>query len=108
MAGTLRVEGEPVVLSANSEVVLLRTAQEALSNVRRHSGATTFEVSLSYATDGPVALAVSDNGIGFEPGDEARGYGLDGATARAAEVGGRFDVDSAPGAGSRLRVEVPR
>ena len=47
MAGTLRVEGEPVVLPANSEVVLLRTAQEGLSNVRRHSGATTFEVSLS-------------------------------------------------------------
>ena len=108
MAGALRVEGEPVVLSANSEVVLLRTAQEALSNVRRHSGATTFEVSLSYSADGPVALAVSDNGIGFEPGDEARGYGLDGATARATEVGGRFDVDSTPGAGSRLRVEVPR
>ena len=108
MTGTLRVEGEPVVLPANSEVVLLRTAQEGLSNVRRHSGATTFEVALSYEPDGPVALAVSDNGIGFAPGAEARGYGLDGATARAAEVGGRFDVDSAPGEGSRLRVEVPR
>jgi len=108
MTGALRVEGEPVVLTANSEVVLLRTAQEGLSNVRRHSGATTFEVSLSYPPDGPVALAVSDNGVGFEPGAEARGYGLDGATARAAEVGGRFDVDSTPGEGSRLRVEVPR
>lgn len=108
MMGTLRIEGEPVVLPANSEVVLLRTAQEGLSNVRRHSGATTFEVTLSYALDGPVALVVSDNGVGFEPGAEARGYGLDGATARASEVGGRFDVDSAPGEGSRLRVEVPR
>jgi signal transduction histidine kinase len=108
MAGSLRVEGEPVVLSANSEVVLLRTAQEGLSNVRRHSGATTFEVSLSYAAEGPVALVVTDNGIGFEPEAQARGYGLDGATARATEVGGRFDVDSTPGAGSRLRVEVPR
>jgi signal transduction histidine kinase len=108
MTGTLHVEGEPVVLPANSEVVLLRTAQEGLANVRRHSGATTFELSLTYAADGPVALAVSDNGIGFEPGAQARGYGLDGATARASEVGGRFDVDSTPGQGSRLRVEVPR
>jgi signal transduction histidine kinase len=108
MVGTLRIEGEPVVLSANSEVVLLRTAQEGLSNVRRHSGATTFEVSLSYGADGPVALVVTDNGVGFDPGAEARGYGLDGATARATEVGGRFDVDSTPGSGSRLRVEVPR
>jgi len=108
MAGTLRVEGEPAVLSANSEVVLLRTAQEGLSNVRRHSGATTFEVALSYPTDGPVALVVTDDGVGFDPDGEARGYGLDGATARATEVGGRFDVDSTPGSGSRLRVEVPR
>jgi signal transduction histidine kinase len=108
MAGTLRVEGEPLVLSANSEVVLLRTAQEGLSNVRRHSGATAFEVSLSYVADGPVALVVTDDGVGFDPEAEARGYGLDGATARASEVGGRFDVDSTPGTGSRLRVEVPR
>jgi signal transduction histidine kinase len=108
MSGALRVEGVPVVLRANSEVVLLRTAQEALSNVRRHSGATTFEVQLTYAVEGPVSLAVSDNGIGFAPGAEARGYGLDGATARVAEVGGQFDVASAPGEGSRLRVEVPR
>jgi signal transduction histidine kinase len=108
MTGTLRVEGEPVVLSANSEVVLLRTVQEALSNVRRHSGATAFGVALSYAADGPVALVVTDDGVGFDPDAEARGYGLDGATARATEVGGRFDVDSTPGAGSRLRVEVPR
>ena len=108
MTGTLRIEGEPVVLTANSEVVLLRTAQEGLSNVRRHSAANTFEVSLTYAAHGPVALVVTDDGVGFEPGAEVRGYGLDGATARAAEVGGSFDVDSRPGAGSRLRVEVPR
>jgi signal transduction histidine kinase len=108
MVGTLRVDGEPVVLSANSEVVLLRTAQEGLSNVRRHSGASSFEVFLSYAADGPVALVVTDDGVGFDPAAGVRGYGLDGATARATEVGGRFDVDSRPGAGSRLRVEVPR
>lgn len=108
MAGSLRVDGEPVVLSANSEVVLLRTAQEGLANVRRHSGASTFEVFLSYAADGPIALVVTDDGVGFDPVAGARGYGLDGATARASEVGGRFDVDSTPGAGSRLRVEVPR
>ncbi len=51
---------------------------------------------------------MSDNGVGFAPDEQARGYGLDGATARATEVGGRVDVDSAPGEGSRLRVEVPR
>ena len=108
MVGSLRVEGEPVVLSANSEVVLLRTAQEGLANVRRHSGARSFEVCLSYSADGPVAMTVTDDGVGFDTTGQARGYGLDGATARAAEVGGRFEVHSGPGAGSRLRVEVPR
>ena len=81
---------------------------DAVGMADGHDLPTPFEVRLTYAADGPVSLAVSDNGIGFEPGAEARGYGLDGATARAAEVGGHFDVDSTPGEGSRLRVEVPR
>jgi signal transduction histidine kinase len=108
MTGRLRVQGAPVVLAANSEVVLLRTAQEGLANVRRHARAHSFEVSLTYAADGPVALVVTDDGVGFTPDAAARGYGLDGATARALEVGGRFEVDSAPGEGSTVRVEVPR
>jgi len=108
MTGRLRVEGDPVVLPANSEVVLLRTAQEGLANVRRHSGARSFEVFLSYAADGPVAMTVTDDGVGFAPDAASRGYGLDGATARAAEVGGSFKVSSEPGTGARLRVEVPR
>jgi signal transduction histidine kinase len=108
MTGRLRVEGDPVVLPANSEVVLLRTAQEGLANVRRHSGARSFEVFLSYAADGPVAMTVTDDGVGFAPDAALRGYGLDGAPARAAEVGGSFEVSSQPGTGARLRVEVPR
>jgi len=108
MAGRLRVEGDQVVLPANSEVVLLRTAQEGLANVRRHSRARSFEVILSYAADGPVAMTVTDDGVGFAADAAPRGYGLDGATARAAEVGGSFAVSSEPGAGARLRVEVPR
>ncbi len=108
MVGRLVVDGEPLVLSANSEVVLLRTAQEGLANVRRHSGASSFEVLLTYAADAPVSLEVTDDGVGFEPDDPARGFGLDGATARAADVGGRFEVHSSSGNGTRLRMEVPR
>jgi signal transduction histidine kinase len=108
MRGTLRVEGVPVALPANSEVVLLRTAQEALANLRRHSHATRFEVRLTYAADAPVALEVTDDGVGFDRSAVRSGYGLDGATARAAEVGGTLEVDSTPGVGARLTVEVPR
>ena len=108
MRGSLVVQGEPTVLPANSEVVLLRTAQEGLANVRRHAQAHTFEVRLTYAADAPVSLEVADDGVGFAPDTPDRGYGLDGATARADEVGGRFQVHSAPGSGTRLRMEVPR
>jgi signal transduction histidine kinase len=108
MQGSLRVDGVPVALPANSEVVLLRTAQEALANLRRHSGASRFEVHLAYAADAPVSLEVTDDGVGFDRASVSSGYGLDGVTARAAEVGGSFEVDSAPGTGARLRVEVPR
>lgn len=108
MQGSLVVQGDPTVLPANSEVVLLRTAQEGLANVRRHARARTFEVRLTYAAGEPVSLEVADDGVGFAPGTPDRGYGLDGATARADEVGGRFEVHSAPGSGTRLRMEVPR
>ena len=108
MRGSLVVQGEPTVLPANSEVVLLRTAQEGLANVRRHAHAGSFEVRLTYAADAPVSLEVADDGVGFAPDTPDRGYGLDGATARADEVGGRFEVHSAPGSGTRLRMEVPR
>jgi signal transduction histidine kinase len=96
------------VLPANSEVVLLRTAQEGLANIRRHARASTFEVRLTYPADAPVTLEVADDGVGFLPDTPDRGYGLDGATARADEVGGSFEVHSTPGFGTRLRMEVPR
>ncbi|GAA4721746.1 sensor histidine kinase [Pedococcus ginsenosidimutans] len=108
MLGSLVVQGEPTVLPANSEVVLLRTAQEGLANVRRHARAHTFEVRLTYPADAPVTLEVADDGVGFVPDTPDRGYGLDGATARADEVGGSFEVHSTPGSGTRLRMEVPR
>ncbi|MEO5983793.1 MAG: sensor histidine kinase [Pedococcus sp.] len=107
LQGSLVVQGEPTVLPANSEVVLLRTAQEGLANVRRHAQASTFEVRLTYAAGAAVSLEVADDGVGFATDAPERGYGLDGATARADEVGGRFEVHSAPGSGTRLRMEVP-
>jgi signal transduction histidine kinase len=76
--------------------------------VRRHSGASSFEVRLRYAAGEAVSLEVTDDGVGFDSGLDRAGYGLDGATARVAEVGGRFEVDSTPGHGARVRVEVPR
>lgn len=108
MAGEFAVEGDPVAAAANSEVVVLRTAQEALANIRRHSHATTFRVRLSYREPGRVGLEVSDDGRGFDPGAAHTGFGLVGAASRAADLGSELVVDSAPGAGTVLRVSVPR
>jgi signal transduction histidine kinase len=99
--------GEPAALGGVSEVVILRTAQEALSNVRRHAAASTVDLALDYAPD-RVVLTVSDDGRGFDPGVDRDGFGLDGVRSRAAEVGGVVSLDSIPGEGTTLRLEVPR
>ncbi|WP_157622648.1 sensor histidine kinase [Nostocoides sp. Soil756] len=101
------VEGEPTPLGGTAEVVLLRTAQEALSNVRRHAGAARVGVALAYRPD-RVVLTVTDDGRGFDLAADRAGFGLDGVRARAAEVGGEVALVSAPGAGTTLQLDVPR
>lgn len=107
LAGTFAVEGTPEVLGTNVDIVLLRTTQEALSNVRRHAGARSYAVRLTFA-ESSVVLTVSDDGRGFEAGDRPRGYGLDGAASRAGDVDAVLEVVSAPGEGTTVRIEVPR
>jgi signal transduction histidine kinase len=92
-------------LSRNDEVVLLRGAQEALTNVRRHAGATSVVLRLS-TVGGVVSMHVEDDGVGFDPA-VAGGHGLAGLRSRVAEAGGEVDVVSAPGAGTRVTVRVP-
>lgn len=90
------------------EVVLLRSVQEGLANVRKHAAATHVTVALSTTADGRRAVEVRDDGVGFAPDTAAgAGFGLEGLTRRAGEVGGRVAVASSPGAGTVLRVEVP-
>jgi signal transduction histidine kinase len=87
---------------------LLSIAREALSNIARHSKATRGIVRVE-AGDGAVRLIISDNGVGFDPA-LPRGLGHQGLinmNARASSVGGRLDVQSQPGSGTRIIVEVP-
>lgn len=104
---TSTVEGEPAPLGGNAEVVLLRGVQEALSNVRRHSGARSATVTLAYEPD-RVALEVADDGRGFDPATTATGFGLDGLRARAAELGGGVRITGGEDSGTRLEMELPR
>ncbi|MFC1444096.1 sensor histidine kinase [Streptacidiphilus sp. N1-10] len=103
-----RVLGTPRELPADVQVVLLRAAQEALSNVRKHAAAGSADVRLTYRPVG-VLLEVVDDGRGFKPvADAPEGsYGLRGMRARVGQVHGTLEITSAPGQGTTVRVEVP-
>lgn len=90
--------------SPGDDVVLLRAAQEAIANVKRHAGASRVDVRLDL--DGPARLTVVDDGQGFDPTSVA-GFGLAGMRHRLEQVGGTVEVASAPGAGTRIEVSVP-
>src|SRR6185436_11666006 len=91
-----RVDGEPRGLATEHEVALLRATQEALTNVRRHAGATRAQVRLAYEPHG-VSLLVVDDGCGFDPSAASDGYGLAGMRARANRIGGTVTLVAAPG-----------
>ena len=105
LRATFEVRGEPRPLGTDAEVVLLRVCQEALTNVRRHAGARSARVLLSYC-DGEVRLEVSDDGTGFDPELPAAGYGLRGMRTRVSEIGGELTVRSVPGNGTTVLAEV--
>jgi signal transduction histidine kinase len=93
-------------LPAAKEVVLLRTGQEALANVRKHAAAEQVSVCLRYSAS-QVRLEVSDDGAGFDPDQVTGGFGLSGMRARVDEVGGTVTVRSARAQGTSVVVEVP-
>jgi two-component system, NarL family, sensor histidine kinase DevS len=101
-------EIDPVVASGLSSVAgdVLQLAREALSNVGRHAGAATCRLSLTRTGDGAV-LEIDDDGAGFDSTTTQRGDGLANLDQRATAAGGRALIDSAPGRGTTVRVELP-
>ncbi|WP_207454517.1 sensor histidine kinase [Herbiconiux sp. SYSU D00978] len=96
---------EGAELPRESEVVLLRCAQEALANVRKHARAR--RVTVSFGIDaGRAEVIVQDDGVGFDPAASAPGYGLDGMRERLALAGGRLALDSGEG-GTRVAASLP-
>ncbi|HIQ06238.1 MAG TPA: PAS domain S-box protein [Anaerolineae bacterium] len=89
------------------EIQLLRIIQEALTNVRKHSGARHAWVRFEADAEGMVII-VEDDGQGFDPARVAGDcFGLQTMRERAESVGGTLEVSSAPGAGTRVRVRLP-
>jgi signal transduction histidine kinase len=96
-------------LPSAQEEALLRVAQEALHNALRHAEATTVAVCLEGRGRGAV-LRVSDDGRGFDPSAVRRAgrhLGLVSMRDRANGIGGTLTVDSAPGKGTVIEMEVP-
>lgn len=117
-----RVHGIEVTLHASAipapdaarDAQLLRIANEAVHNAVRHAAAHQVTVNLHGEPDsGEVGLLleVSDDGHGFDPGDpelRSRHLGLTSMAQRAAELGGRLTIDSRPGQGTTVRLELGR
>jgi signal transduction histidine kinase len=106
----LQVDGDEGVVGPDEQLELFRIVQEALTNVLRHAEATKVVVELGLRPD-RVTLVVRDDGRGFDPatrGIRARRLGLTSMHERADAIGGRFAIESAPGGGTAVRVEVLR
>ena len=88
------------------EVILLRSAQEALTNVRRHAGASHVRLTLACGSGGEVRLEVADDGRGLDEAS-AEGFGLRGMRERVASGGGRLAVAGVPTGGTRVLVTLP-
>ncbi len=96
-------------LPSAQEDALLRVAQEALHNALRHSGAEHVDVSLARHGQGAL-LRVADDGCGFDTGRVRRAgrhLGLVSMRDRAGGVGGKLTVESVPGKGTAVEMEVP-
>lgn len=106
------VEGVLPEVGLPVKIALYRVLQEGLSNAYRHGGADRVSVRLGAATRGGepwVEMRVRDNGAGFDAAALPAGdhYGLAGMRDRVEMVGGRFRLESAPGRGATIAVEVP-
>ncbi|WP_328998322.1 sensor histidine kinase [Kribbella sp. NBC_00709] len=99
-------DDEVAALPQAQQVVLLRSAQEALANVRKHARATQVLITLGLSDDG-VWIEICDDGSGFTPATVSGGFGLNAMRGRVEESGGSVQVESAPGRGTRVQVLIP-
>lgn len=106
----VRVDGGPRPVPAGHAAALIRTARGVLANIREHAAAERTVLTLTYH-DNEVVLDIRDDGSGFHPQGihvtGTRGRGLAGIRERAEALGGRADVESAPGEGTTVSVRFP-
>jgi signal transduction histidine kinase len=96
----------PDQLQPSISLSLYRIAQETMHNIITHSRAKNVQVELG-ADDTQISLRIIDDGVGFDPGHEEAGLGLESMRHRVRAVGGFIDISSSPNSGTRIEVQVP-
>jgi signal transduction histidine kinase len=100
-----QIEAERRPCTAQIEMALYRTAQEGLTNIRKHAQATQARLKLSYAYEDRVVLTLQDNGIGSEK--QEGGFGMVSIRERVNVLSGSLTIRTAPNQGFVLEVEIP-
>ncbi len=111
---TIHVEFYPVgqfdeIISDKTKLMLFRIIQEQVNNVLKHSGARNLIIELVLEeSDHSIELNITDDGKGFNPSTIGKmGLGLSNITSRASLFGGKVTIQSEPGNGCKLRVQIP-
>jgi signal transduction histidine kinase len=102
----LHVTGPVRAVSSDIEQTLLRCLQEALANVQKHAKAEAVTITMSFMGN-ELFMDIQDDGRGFDVSARAPGFGLHGMRERVEAAGGRLDIESAPGEGTTVAVQVP-
>jgi len=107
----VRVENIDGLFDKDAEIHVYRIVQEAVTNVVKHSTATESAVVIKKRGD-VVSLSIRDNGRGFDPASvpsqtQYLGFGLTGIAERVRILGGKLSIESRPGEGTNLTIEVP-
>jgi signal transduction histidine kinase len=104
---TVQIYGELNELPEPHRTCVYRVVQEALTNSARHADARTVRLTVSRSL-GSLRVAIEDDGRGLGPAPvKSTGLGLVGIEERVSELGGLFEIDSAPGQGTAIRIELP-
>jgi signal transduction histidine kinase len=107
------VEGDEFPFESQRAIFLFRMFQEMINNILKHSKATHVNIAVNYSIDDKFVLRVEDNGVGFDPdkkqvqASSSSGIGLKSMTNRARLIGGEITIQSQPGKGTVIQVELP-
>ena len=108
-----QVKGDEVSLGERSEIFIFRMFQEMVNNILKHSKATEINTSVNYDGDDKFVMQIVDNGIGFDVNAKklsssgSSGVGLKSMFNRAKLIGGSIVINSQPGKGTEVKVEMP-